>query len=220
MQRGAAIGAQTQLFSVPQVVSFSDGQLATRRVPNLVPLREALHRAKGRESVTLVATVGRCLAAIHTRLEPGEEEPSIGWQGSFAGPDVVAVHGDFGMTNVQVCADDSGVVILDWAAPAWAKKLGSRASSHWDLSLFLVDMNYQRPGDPRYIRRTHKLAREFLGAYWNERRMHPATQGLQGNLARMTVNYYRHAGTGLRRLARLPSSSLFLAAAPTLKTTK
>ncbi len=219
MRQGAEIGAQTRLFSVPTVLSYSDGHLVTSKVADLVPLREALHRAALEEGVALVETVGRCLAAIHDRLSAGKEGPTIGWKGTFVAPDVVVVHGDFGMTNVQVRRSDSRIVILDWAAPAWASGLGSRASSHWDLSLFLVDMNYQRPGDPRYIRRTHDLSQAFVRAYWTERSMHPAIQGWQRHLTRMTANYYRHAGTGLARLARLPSSSLFLARAPLLKTT-
>lgn len=208
-RQGAAIGEATGLFSVPDVISAEGRRLVTTLVPGIVPLRQALHEATRQEAIRIACWAGRVLAAIHTRKEPEFGGSSVGWRGSFTRPDPVWVHGDFGMTNVQIRVKDGTIVVLDWAPPAWARELSYRASSHWDVALFLVDMAYQRPRDPLFIRKTRTLSSAFLTAYMESRPTF-VPNGLRTSLAQMTANYYRHAGTGPQRVARMPSSAALL----------
>lgn len=217
-RQGGEIGNRTGLFHAPRVIADSDGILATSWIPGIRPLRNALHEAATSEGLRLVSLVGRSLAAIHTHLPPSGRTDAVGWRGTFTAPDVVGIHGDFGMTNVQVNGDGE-IVILDWAPPVWAGGLSARASSHWDLALFLVDMNYQRPRDPARVPGVGALGARFLAAY-AEARPEADGRSFRSSLALMTANYYKYAGSGLRRLARLPSSGRLLVAPPRIQATR
>ncbi len=204
-ESGRTVGRATGLFDVPAVLSYSDGWIVTQHMPDIRALRSWLHwQHDERLRLEMMARVGGALGSLHALARVSTQPAAIAsrWHCS----DVVAIHGDFGLTNVQV-STDGRITILDCAAPAWAPPLGCMASSHWDLALLLVDLHYQRPRDPLRIDGTRHLARAFLDGYrgWREVDL----RSLRGSTAAMTYRYYR-SGEGMRRALRLPSSTSLL----------
>lgn len=199
------VGRACGLFQVPPVINCDNGWITTQFVEGIIPLRTWIHRqpsAQGRRFQ--LAQVGTALGHFHAMASSPTQ--AVTGSGRWHAWDLVPIHGDFGLTNVQV--DPKGrLTILDWAEPAWAPALGPRASSHWDLALLLVDLNYQRPRDPLLIPEVKRLSRAFLDGYRAVRGIDLGR--LRRSVAVMTFLYYRGA-RGARRALRLPSSSSLL----------
>jgi hypothetical protein len=203
------LAKRSGLFITPALISATDSTIETEYIEGLSRYRVALsgiNEAAMRK--TLVERVGRTLGTIHKHLDcpniVDATKPDV-----FRRIDMVQVHGDFGGANVMVKMSTLEVVVIDWAPPAWRVNLSPIASSHWDIGLFLVDLNYQRPGDPVYVSGLSALNRAFLNAYAQIRPIN--LPELRRSVLIITLYYYRMARYFWTSLARLPSSLYLLA---------
>jgi len=146
MSRAFAIGRNTGLFRVPEVLGYDDltGELTIERIHGLVGVRRALMTDSQMEA--FAARAGASLAAIHRELQlPPELRHSLPapWSENCA---TAFLHGDFSTENVCVDPADPGVpVIIDWQT---TKRHGGEATfdtSYFDVVWFISNLFYKVP---------------------------------------------------------------------------
>lgn len=188
----------TQLFSVPAVVASSRYSTTWRLIPDITPLRNELSL---RHRPDLAKRVGRALGTVHSRLAlpAGLHKRATP---PFAN-DIVPIHGDFGLGNVQYRPGSNEIVILDWATASWLGAAFTHADQHLDIATFLTDLYYQRPRDPRRVRHIDILAGAFLSGYAEIR--DPRASELRESTHHLASLYLRGAQRGWRKALRLPS---------------
>ena len=198
---GRRLSLQSQLFNVPEVLAHSDSGVMYKYISGLVPLRGALHLMDSTSNLTLVRRVGSVLATIHDRLDI-PYDLTITLPSPYADADVVAIHGDFGLTNVQYQPETDTIYVLDWSTPAWLGQWCTHGSSDWDVALFIGALYYQRPRDPAGIARPSLIAKSFLAGYKDVRPL-PSDASLRAtaNLAAIRTAH----GYGSRSYLRIPS---------------
>jgi hypothetical protein len=155
---GQTVGESTGLFVVPRILEFDDagGRLVFERLP-LTGLLDVLENPE-RGAATL-ARVAQCLAAIH-RLMQVDGSP-----GPAYGRPLVAVHGDFGLTNVLGLAGSDGLAVIDWANASWLSFSGELGPPELDVATFLVSLFHRRLFYPKQVASRHEVARHFLATY-------------------------------------------------------
>jgi tRNA A-37 threonylcarbamoyl transferase component Bud32 len=161
---GAKVGEQTGLFEVPRIVSFDDarGEIVFERL-QLTWLREALSRSA--RSMELVARVARALAAIHGEMQPPAEAVMVPGSGAGPEPDVVPLHGDFGMRNVFCLSRSDRLAIIDWSNADWLGFQADLGPAEVDVAVFLMSLFQRRLFGPFPIARRHEVASHFLATY-------------------------------------------------------
>lgn len=207
-----AVGSK--LFRVPRVLYARGDSIGFEHIEGLGSLREYWGVSALGSSLDVANRVGRSLACIHSGLALDDDQ-QFPMGSPFNGPSVVPIHGDFGLKNVQISSVDGEIYILDWSTPLWLGDWCSEGSAEWDLGLFLVDMFYQRPGDPARIPQTKALAREFLRGYAGNRRID--TGRLRRGTRSVARQYFRMARGGFARYLRIPGMvglAIFLANDP------
>lgn len=188
----------TRAFVVPPVVASTRDSTTWTRVFDIVPLRQELST---RHRPELARRVGRALGLVHSRLKLPDnlrETASAPW-----GSSSVPVHGDFGLKNVQYQTTTNEIVILDWATAAWLGPSVAYAHPHLDVAVFLNDLYYQRPLDPRGVQQVSEIANAFLSGY--SEICDPRVHELRRNVNMMITLYWTRAQPGWRRALRLPS---------------
>lgn len=154
------------LFRVPHLLELSENRSVSTPVFGLSSMRCVLHEMGNsvERKVLLAGRIGRILATIHRDLDlplaPGTSLPP-----PYAEPDIVAIHGDFCLGNIQIKSETDQIYIVDWSTPAWCGHWCSHGSSAWDVGVFLCSLFYQRPGDPMWISHGAAIQRAFLRGY-------------------------------------------------------
>ncbi|HEY5549513.1 MAG TPA: phosphotransferase [Coriobacteriia bacterium] len=144
---GRAIGRETGLFCVPEVVEGSrPGELLLERMDGLTTLCNAIEmHAEGLPS--LFMQMGRGIAAVHRDLVlaedmripfPGPWDPA-----SVAVP--VFVHGDLTAHNVCVQETTGRLVILDWSVAPHLGVQATYGSPYFDIALLFAHCSYAPP---------------------------------------------------------------------------
>ncbi len=167
MELAATIGEQSGLFSVPKLVllDLPRGTLITEFVPQLKNLREiALQKELG--SKEIFAHAGRALATVHRKLQlpPDKIVPLPDYLRS-AVEDEVALHGDFCWSNVCWEANESRIVLLDWASAPSLGCIATYGSRYFDLLWFSWSLFFWTP--PGWLLRWHPehLLTTLAGGY-------------------------------------------------------
>ena len=199
-QAGHAVGRETGLFVVPEIVSFDDsrGEIVFQRL-QLTGIREVL--SKGSRTLDLVGTAAASLAAIHRQMETSSA-PAEGHQGGVGvglERKLVPLHGDFGMRNLFCIADSDRLVIIDWSNADWIGVEAELGTPETDIAVFLISLFHRRLFGPWPVSRRHELARHFLRSYASA-----APDGFDVDVLRDTVaatrpgfnrRHRRHKGT-------------------------
>lgn len=205
-RRGRAIAQSSGLFQVPRLLGCEGPTLVFEYVEGLVDLRSMLRDAPSDHArCALSGRVGRALGAVHLEPSPGTVDRRHS-RDRLLSVDPVGVHRDFGRSNLHFTKDSNELVVLDWAPPRWQAQLPIIASSHWDLGLFLVDLHFQRLGDPVGVRGLRGISLAFLDGYASVRPTDFA--GLARSVATMSERYYRGRAMNVwQKAARVPSST-------------
>jgi hypothetical protein len=163
---GQAVGQQTGLFVVPEIVAFDDtqGEIVFEQLA-WTGLREVLsHRD---QEMDIVGRAASALAAIHGRMEltgTVTRAPAgrLGISPQRAG---VPLHGDFGVTNVFYLGTSDRIAVIDWANAAWSGVDADLGAPEIDLAVFLMSLFHHRAFGPEPISGRYAVARHFLARY-------------------------------------------------------
>lgn len=132
------IGARTGLFRAPRVLALDEsaGRLELERLNGIGPLADHL-RCRAPINALVLRRVGESLAALHeqTRLPTEMTRPLPADWSSRHGENVV-IHGDLSVQNVQLCAGDGSIAILDFSMSPWLGLPGTVGDSLIDLTWF------------------------------------------------------------------------------------
>jgi hypothetical protein len=163
---GRKVGQETGLFMVPEIVSFDDarGEIVFERL-RLTKLREVLSdRGRGMEALGRTA---KALAAIHERMEPGEDarRTVAGALGVNAKRALVPLHGDFVVFNILFLPASDRMVVIDWANADWIGVDTDLGAPEIDIAVFLISLFHRRAFGPWPVSRRHEVARHFLTTY-------------------------------------------------------
>lgn len=173
------------------------------RLSGVRPLRRFLPQLTTHAASNIAQQVGAALATIHVNLVI--EGPATTLQLSNATNTCTAIHGDFGLWNVQYDTHTGTPAIFDWVTPQWLGEWCTHGPPAWDLSLFLVDLLYMKPLDRTYIRRAGEIRDAFLAGYASVR---PIPEDLSPVLTATLRRYLASSATsGTIRVLRLPSLS-------------
>lgn len=199
LRNAAAIPTELRNFDVPEVLSVDGIRLVTRRMPSLVSLRRAM--ASSGDACELANRAGAALATIHEHMHvPATDAAPL--PPPFDAPDPVPLHGDFSLVNVQVNTEADRLVILDWAMPPWVHSAATHGSALWDVSMFLVDLHYQRVQEPQRIGNPAAVSASFVAGYRSVRPL-DAT-GLAPYLRRFVTLFLRTRTFGMKTHTRIP----------------
>ena len=175
----------------------------TEHVSGLQPLRSALQRLPDTsEKAILAYRVGTVLATVHSSLVLAPAAMVL-LPPPFDRIDVVPIHGDFGLTNVQIRSSDSTIYVLDWSTPDWLGTWCTHGSATWDIAMLLTDLMYQRPFDPNPVSHSTVIARAFLSGY-NEVKPYVIREHRE-QIFEVARSYYRAARWHGPAYLRLPS---------------
>ena len=165
-EAGHEVGRQTGLFRVPEIVAFDDsrGRIVFERL-QLTGIRECLSKA-GR-SMDLAGRAAGVLAAIHSRMVPGDGtgKANSSAVGIGLARRTVPLHGDFGMRNIFCIGDSDDLVVIDWANADWIGVDADLGAPELDVAVFLISLFHRRLFGPWPITRRHEVARRFLRTY-------------------------------------------------------
>jgi hypothetical protein len=163
---GQALGRETGLFAVPEIVSFDDarGELVFERWP-LPALGEFLSDP-GR-SLEIAERAAVILAAIHSSLEPpqGATTATAGCLGIDPMRELVPLHGDFGITNVRHLAASDAVAVIDWSNADWIGVDADLGAPEIDVGVFMRSLFHRSVLDRTPRDHRHRVARRFLTTY-------------------------------------------------------
>lgn len=203
------LAVTTNEFYVPRVLESSDQRLVLERIHGIVPLRRALRSMTSRNRQRHLAfRTGRVLAHVHSKLCINTRRLLM--PHPFCDEDIVAIHGDFGWTNVQYAEDRDLICVLDWSTPSWLNAWCTHGSSGWDIGLFITDLFFFRRGDRREMGGPRPLGKAFLAGY---RSIRPLPQHYRRAIRQVSALYYRSALPASHpnlRLLRLGQAALFL----------
>lgn len=161
---GAAIGAQSGLFSVPSIIDadLPRGRLVFARVDGLVPVRALLSEPGWARTCDRAAAV---LVAIHAQLDlpPAIRRPVP--PELDAPVPAAALHGDYSPTNLQCQPRTGRLWVLDWSAPTWLDQAATVGPVSIDLATFVLPLFWQRPAGPATVPSPEQRAGRFLDAY-------------------------------------------------------
>jgi hypothetical protein len=166
-RRAYEIGESSGLFRVPRVLTFDPtaGRLELELLTSIRPLRLVLRDCSDWKN--LMARIGRSLAVIHNQLclPPALAVPlSEAWQ--LANAERVVLHGDFGISNVQVDERDGHLVILDWSVMPMLGTKGTVGPREFDVAWFIRDLFFVRRRWGFLSNRTSQEADIFLENYF------------------------------------------------------
>lgn len=168
-QAGTAVGRQTGLFAVPEILSFDDsrGEIVFQRMP-LTGIRQLL--SDETRSMDLVGRAAGVLASIHRQMEPSDEPRASYPDEVDAAPErePVPLHGDFGMRNIFCLTDSDRLVVIDWANADWIGVDSELGAPEIDVAVFLISLFNRRVFGPWPVSRRHEVARHFLRTYATE----------------------------------------------------
>ena len=166
-RRAYDIGKSSGLFRVPRVLAFdpTSGRLELELLTAIRPLRLVLRDCSDWKN--LMARIGQSLALIHNQLclPPALAVPlSESWQ--LTNSETVVLHGDFGITNVQVDERDGNLVILDWSVMPMLDTNGTVGPREFDVAWFMRDLFFVRRRWGFLSKRASQEADVFLENYF------------------------------------------------------
>lgn len=189
---GQKVGQQTDLFVVPEIVSFDDarGQIVFQRLP-LVELREAF--SNDDRSMELIGRAASVLAAIHGSMELSDRNSRnyVGPVGIRSQRVSVPLHGDFGMFNLLYLPGSDRIVVIDWANADWIGVDSDIGPPEIDIAVFLVSLFHRRLFDPWPVSHRHRVARYFLATYAAEAPHALDVSTLRASVAAITPAFAR-----------------------------
>ena len=165
-QAGQAVGQQTGLFLVPQILSFDDsrGEIVFERL-QLIGFRQVL--SDSARSVDLAGRAAAALAAIHGKMEadPGVPRSSSDGLGTGLVRALVPLHGDFGMRNIFYVAESDHLAVIDWSNADWIGSDAALGEPEIDVAVFMMSLFNRRLFGLWSIPQRRELRRHFLKTY-------------------------------------------------------
>jgi len=167
-RRAHKISKQCGLFRVPKVLDFdeSKGIAKFEFVRDIQTLREVIGAGSSVDS--FMDKFGQSLAVIHRLLTlPDGMRVPLPKDYCLAGTEVF-FHGDLGLRNICVNANDPQVVLLDWRTSIKLCESASYGSRYFDLMWFVYNLFYRPINRTRYRSSipAAPLAETFLRAYF------------------------------------------------------
>jgi tRNA A-37 threonylcarbamoyl transferase component Bud32 len=193
------IGERSGLFRAPRVLALDEeaGRLELERIEGIAPLIARLRSRS--ESGALLARLGRSLAALHADMVLPDEMtlPLPADWSSRHGEDVV-IHGDLSVQNVQLCAGDESIAILDFSMSPWLALPGTVGDSLIDLSWFGRNLFMCARPLSTSRSRIENAFLLFLGGYLRTRPMSAGAGELAAELAALNDRLTRRVQSRVR----------------------
>jgi len=171
------LGERTGLFRAPRVLACDADRLDLERIEGIGPLASAFRQAP--EGDRLMARIGRGLAAIHDTLAGDISlftplpDPWLGDE-----KELVVLHGDLNLQNVQLDLQNWSPVILDWSITPRLGLNGTLGPREFDLAWFVRSMFFVWGRSwPLMNKFTNEAARTFLKSYFEATDYSPGTEG-------------------------------------------
>lgn len=149
---GAAIGRDSGLFHVPEILDYdaARGEIRFECLADIEPYRRRLLDLADRQA--WVERAARILAAIHNTTDATDTR-------------MVAMHGDFSLDNLVYQAAGDRVALIDWGQAHWIRSPLGPPAWQIDLAIMLISIFLRRPFEADRVPKPNECARCFLQAY-------------------------------------------------------